>query len=283
MPKIAIWQSTTWAIGRITSAIHKYIPTCDVHDLCISGDFWVSGKWKEYDYIITTTDVHKVEALFRIKPDPKKLIIISHCPKFDLSHFQERMDNIQDGAIYGGVSQDTCKEMEKFGVKASWTPFGADGDVFPLTHEVTGPIRRIGFINGDCNHEEYIKIKGMEKFYEICRLGNFEPVSIMGKTSNIYDNIDLFICCSVLEAGPLGIFEAASCGVPVMTTAVGNAQLIKGIFIYDIAQDAVDRINAWNKYPNDLKTYTDTVTHEVRENWSMKTLINRHINSLISQ
>ena len=280
-PKVAIWQSVNWAIGRITHAMDKYIPNSYVYDWLTSNEFWVSGKWKEYDYIISTTDLHRIEELYGIKPDPKKLIIISHCPKFDLSHFHERMDNIQHGSIYCGVSRETCKEMEKFGVKAAWTPFGADGDVFPLTHGVTGPIRRIGIINGNSTHE-YIKIKGLEKFNEICRIGGFEPVSVTGKTSNLYENIDLYICCSVLEAGPLGIFEAASCGVPVMTTAVGNAQNIKGIFIFDTAQEAVDRINAWNKYPEDLRAYTEYITQEVRENWSMEILIKRHINPLIS-
>jgi glycosyltransferase involved in cell wall biosynthesis len=278
-PKIAVWSETKWALGRIADAIQKYVPNVDVHSWDIT-DFWVKGLWKDYDLIISNTSLHSVDKMFGVSPDPKKLFIIYHCPKFNLSWFTENTDFIE-GATYAGVSRETCQELARHDIKASWTPFGADGDVFSLTHRVTAPIKRIGMINSDCNLEEYVKVKGLEKFKEICRLGDFEPVFIMGKSEKLYENIDLFICCSELEAGPLGIFEASSCGVPVMTTAVGNVQEIKGIALFDTAQEAVDRINSWNLDIDELRNYTERVTQEVRTHWSMDSLVNKYLKPVI--
>jgi len=278
-PKIAVWSETKWALGRIADAIQKYVPNVDVHSWEIT-DFWVKGLWKDYDLIISNTSLHVVERSYNVKPDPKKLLVISHCPRFNLSWFHENTDFIE-GATYAGVSRETCQELARHGIQASWTPFGADGDVFSLTHRVTGPIKRIGMINCDCTLEEYVKVKGLEKFKEICRLGDFEAVCIMGKSEKLYENIDLFICCSELDAGPLGIFEAASCGVPVMTTAVGNVQEIKGIALFDTAQEAVDRINSWNLDIDELRNYTERVTQEVRTHWSMYSLVNKYLKPVI--
>jgi hypothetical protein len=66
-----------------------------------------------------------------------------------------------------------------------------------------------------------------------------------------------------------------------MTTAVGNAQHIKGIFIFDTSQEAVDRINSWNRDLSELTSYTDIVSQEVRTNWSMDSLINKYLKSAI--
>jgi len=278
-PRIAVWSETNWAMGRIADAIKKNIPNVDVYSWDVT-DFWVKGTWKDYDLIISNTSLHLVERSYNVKPDPKKLFVISHCPKFNLSWFSENTEFIE-GATYAGVSQETVQELGRHGIQAAWTPFGADGDVFPLTHEVTGPIKRIGMINCDCTLEEYVKVKGLEKFREICKLGNFEPVCIMGKSEKLYENIDLFICCSELDAGPLGIFEAASCGVPVLTTAVGNVQHIKGIALFDTSQEAVDRINSWNNSLEELRSYTAAVSQEVRANWSMDALVTKYLKMAI--
>ena len=91
----------------------------------------------------------------------------------------------------------------------------------------------------------------------------------------------MLICCSEFEAGPLGLFEAAASGIPILTTRVGNAQFIKGVETFTTAQEAVDRINYWNNNLEKLKTYTDRVTHEVRTNWNMEVLIKKHLSPLL--
>jgi hypothetical protein len=75
----------------------------------------------------------------------------------------------------------------------------------------------------------------------------------------------------------LGIFEAAACGVPVLTRQVGNAQHIKGVALFDTVDDALAQLDAWNNNIQGLQKYTREITHEVRVNWNMRSLIRKHL------
>ena len=285
--KVAVWSETKWAFGRITNAIKKYIPgRVDVYDWTNgedNGALWNNGKWKEYDSIISNTSLLRLKALYGFEPCEdmlKRFVVIGHCPRFEgMTLFKETLDGHSPLSRYGGVSQETCQEMKKYGVDAVYTPFGADTDVFPWTHKVTGPIRRLGIIGTVGDIEEYNRIKGFDMFVDICRRGGFEPVYIFGRDgkSELYDGIDALICCSQLEGGPLGIFEAASCGVPVLTRRVGNAQYVKGIALFDTADEALGILDIWNGNVDGIRAYTKAVTSEVRINWSMRTLITEHL------
>jgi glycosyltransferase involved in cell wall biosynthesis len=288
--KVAVWSETTWAFGRITRAIKKYIPNVDVYDWTKgedNGALWNNGRWKEYDSIISNTSLHSLKSLYGFEPCEdmlKRFVVIAHCPRFEgMTLFKETLDGHSSLSRYGGVSHETCQEMKKYGVDAAYTPFGADTDVFPWTHKVTGPIRRLGIIGTAQNVEEYIRIKGFDMFADICRRGGFEPVYIFGREGKreLYDGIDALICCSQLEGGPLGIFEAASCGIPVLTRRVGNAQYVKGIALFDTADEALNTLDIWNGNVDGLRKYTKAVTSEVRNNWSMRTLIKRHLVSVL--
>jgi len=68
--------------------------------------------------------------------------------------------------------------------------------------------------------------KRPELFLDICNRYGFTP-KFSNKDysyqsiSEFYKSIDVLICCSTEEGGPLGPFEAAMCGVPVISTKVG--------------------------------------------------------------
>lgn len=290
--KVAVWCETKWALGRIGKAIKKYVPNVDLYNWSTNVDndpLWKQGGWKKYDFIISNTSLHSLKELYGIDiTDEMRLrfVIIAHCPRFEgMSLFKESLGGQSALSRYCGVSRETCLEMKKYGVEdAAYVPFGADTDVFPWTHKVTGPIRRLGII-GDTKRtsdqtekDEYIRIKGMDVFSEICERGGFEPVFIFGREGNdLYTGIDALICCSQLEGGPLGIFEAASCGVPVLTRRVGNAQYVRGIATFDTADEALRQIDIWNGNVDGLREYAVAVTKEVRINWSMRSLITRHL------
>jgi predicted O-methyltransferase YrrM len=96
----------------------------------------------------------------------------------------------------------------------------------------------------------------------------------------MFDGIDLFMCCSTSEGGPLGIFEAAASGLPVLTTKVGNAQEISGIATFTTSQEAIEQINSWNANLRKLMICTERVTREVRTNWNMEVCVKRSIETL---
>lgn len=275
--RIAYWGDLTWALGRIGRAIQKYasVPV-DLYDWSKDTHALFWERWRDYDVIIVTTifqDLNMVE-----NPElNKRLLIISHFPTLEHPQFRETTC-IRDGAKYGGVSIETCEEMERHGMQpAHWIPFGVDTDIFRIWHTVTGPIRRIGVIGNPNSNEPYVENKGLKEFAVLCERLGVEPVYIYGREgdADLYKGIDLLVCMSRLEAGPLGIFEAAACGIPVLTRPVGNAQRIKGIEMFDTVDEAVLKIQDWNQDRDALREYTRRITDEVRANWSMASLVQR--------
>ena len=296
--KVAVWSEKKWAFGRIGNAIKKYVPNVDWYDWSNGDDngvLWASGKWKEYDFIISNTTLHSLYELYGFHPSEemlKRFIVVAHFPRFEcMTYFKETLEGHKKESIYAGVSQETCEEMKKHGIdNPFYLPFGADTDVFPWTHKVTDRIRRLGIIGGTERtkdwgaHEEYIQNKGLGMFADICRRGGFVPVYIHGKEiKDMYSDIDALICCSELEGGPLGIFEAASCGIPVLTRPVGNVQYIKGIALFDTADEALSVLDIWNGNVTTLQKYVDEVTKDVRINWSMRTLIHKHLMPILKR
>ena len=276
MTRIAFWGDVGWALGRIGNAIRKYSGhTVDMYDWSKleESDRLFLQKWQEYDLIIVPTALTDYDPGASLCPEVyKRMLIVAHCPIFNHSHFRETVC-IRPGASYAGVSIETCREMERHGMgPARWLPFGADTDEFPIRHTVSGPIRRIGIVAKPYGSEAYMDVKGTREFDTICERLGVEPVYIHG-TNDPYKDIDLLVCCSRFEAGPLGIFEAAACGVPVLTRPVGNAQRIKGIRTFDTVDDAVAQIRRWNGHIRSLTDYGHELTQEVRTNWSMEKLI----------
>jgi glycosyltransferase involved in cell wall biosynthesis/SAM-dependent methyltransferase len=269
--KTAIWTDTTWAMGRIATSISKTIPGgADIYDFRTTP---IVPILERYSRVIAKSDVFYVDIPEHLK---KKLVVTFHCPTFTDEYFREHFV-YWPGVTYTGVSQETCDELRRHGVPAPiWTPYGADLDIFKNTHVIDGPIKRIGITGGYHPHvsSQYIEVKGLRLFEELCSRVGAEPVFLLDRTdAEIYKDIDLLVCCSKFEAGPLGIFEAAACGVPVLTRPVGNAQLIDGIALFDTIDEAVIQIQSWNQLPRSLYTYTKHITREVREQWSMQKLL----------
>ena len=298
--RVAVSWESKWALGRIGKAIQKYIPNVDMYDWSVMQDnnkLWIEEKWRDYDSIISNTTLLTLDKLYGINPSDdmlRRFVIIAHFPRFQgMNYFKESLENYVEGPRYAGVSHETCQEMKKFGVKAPmFCPVGADTDVFPWTHKITGPIRRLGIIGGKdrteswAAHQEYITNKGLDMFSNICQRGNYEPVYIHGKNDipphELYSDIDALICCSEIEGGPLGIFEAASCGVPVLTRRVGNVKDVKGIATFETVDDALEQLKTWNENLDALYDYTRQVTLEVRVHWSMRTLLKNYLVPILS-
>jgi glycosyltransferase involved in cell wall biosynthesis len=286
--KVAVWSEMKWALGRISKAIKKYLPyQVDMYDWengTDNGALWCTNKWREYDAIISNTSLHRIKELYGIEPCQemlKRFVVIAHCPRFEgMTLFKETLDRYSPLSKYCGVSQETCLEMKKYGIDASYTPFGVDTDAFPVSH-VVRPVRHLGIIGNKGNVEEYNRIKGYEMFEDICTRGGYEPVHIFGRDGkDMYSDIDALICCSQLEGGPLGVFEAASCGVPVLTRPVGNAREIKGVAMFETADEALEILETWKDLEK-LRTYAEAVTNEVRTNWGMQNLITRYLAPII--
>jgi glycosyltransferase involved in cell wall biosynthesis len=281
--KIAIWMHGSWALGRYSKAMMKYLEA-DFYDWSNYDDnsnLWIHGAWKQYDSIISNTSILTLDKLYGIKSDAdmtRRFVVISFFPVFEgLTHFVETLENFSTNSRYAGTSSEICKIMRSKGVpEPTCVPLLVDIEVFPVRHIIQGPIKRLGFINAG-KKGEYAEIKGDELFNKICEKGGYEAVHIGGREGYIYHDIDALICCSKYEGGPNGIFEAASSGVPVLTRIVGCAQDVEGIALFDTAEDAIHIISRWNSNLSELKEYTLKITNEVRSKWGLKTCIEKYL------
>jgi len=288
--RVAVWMEANWAFGRYARAMKKYMDDVDVYDWANSETnkhLWIDGHWKDYQTIISNTSLLRLRETYGIDvPEEmsKRFLIISFFPKFEgTGYFQETLKNFPKNARYGGASLEICNVMRGLGVSnVKCLPFTADLEEFPNTRTVQR-VKRLGIIGGPSrtNHPEYQDNKGIPMFDEICQKGGFEPVYVHGRTGDIYHDVDLLICCSKYEGAPTGIFEAASLGIPVLTRRVGCAQDVKGIALYNTVDEAVAQLNYWNENIVVLEEYTRKITNEIRENWGLKTLIDRHLKPTI--
>jgi glycosyltransferase involved in cell wall biosynthesis len=279
-PRVAIWIEDNWAFGRIARALKKYghVDIYDWRDYNTTNQFW-EQSWKCYDHIISTSVVFD-----RVLCDTvlKKLIVLVMHGEFGDPHFRETC-KIEENVRYGGICKNVVEEMKTMGFPDPiWIPWGVDTDLFPVKYSVTGSIRKIGMIAAGEDGGHYATNKGYAMFQEICDAVGAEAVYIRGKPEEqIYDDIDLLICCSRIEGGPFGIFEASASGVPVMSTPVGNMKDINGLALFTTVEEALQQINAWNNDTICLREYTEAMTREITTNWSMKVCVDRFMSSFV--
>ena len=101
-----------------------------------------------------------------------------------------------------------------------------------------------------------------------------------------YHGIDYYICASWNEGTPNPALEAGACGVPVITTRVGNMpELIQdgvtGFFIEPTLQSIVDNVLIFktisiSKY-NELSV---NIRQKVCDNWSWEKRIGNYFSAL---
>lgn len=288
-PRIAVWLDTDWALGRYAKALQKYVGA-DVYnwaDINTNRELWNNGKWKEYDSIISSTQLLLVKSHFGVEMSEemtKRMVVFSFFPVFEtMTHFKETLQNFPTNSRYCGQSKQVCSVMRERGVSnVQCVPTLVDVDEWPIRHSVNGPIKRIGIINGCPLVPEYVDNKGISIFEEICTRGGYQPVHILNRSGYIYHDIDMLICCSKLEGGPNGIFEAASSGLPVLSRAVGCAQDVDGMALFDTADDAIKQIEYWNTHVDELKEYTKKVTEQVRTHWGLKVCIEKYLKPILT-
>jgi len=128
-----------------------------------------------------------------------------------------------------------CSEVQeaftRHADRVSLLPQGLDDTVFfPRKRNRSGKLRA-----GWCG-QRYANFKGYAEIlcplmaqtsgkwsWEINRRG-YQGARTPLQQAEWYRSLDLFVCTSIAEGGPLPPFEAAACGVPVLTTDVGSVK-----------------------------------------------------------
>lgn len=263
----------------------------------VSNPLLQAATWQSFDIILGNTYITYGLLTSGFLPGPKapsgfyeRCVAIFHAPVVNHAYFSERLDaKAAQKCRIGGVSREAVQVVSAhFGggdkqmrAPPFWCPFGADLTHFSIlpnranNNNHGGTLRRIGFVGNP-----KAPVKQYHVLEAICDAAQCEKVVINGRplSDQLYADIDLLICCSEFESGPLGIFEAAACGVAVLCRkGVGNASQIKGVATFDSVIDAVALVEHWKADPSTFCSYAAAVCKEVRENWDMDTLIERHL------
>lgn len=307
--KIAIWCENNWAMGRIHNDLIKYITKTEDSDFIYTFDYldWnnrentlkLVKEWESYDLIISNSTIYNSKYNFftHLYENPKflsKVLCVSHCPLIDHKFYGEKLDGLSQEQLQSTNLAHVCKkgvqnlklhyrELNSKGIERSldpvWLPCGVDLDNFKIKPHINFPMKNIGFI-GKPDYDNNYDVKNIEAFKAIVLKTGMNPVYIHSKHfteyDKLYSDIDLLICTSSIEAGPLGIFEAAACGIPVLSTKVGNVSELNSLITFESEDEAVEIIQYLNNNPQVLQEYLVKVTDEVRNNWSSEFLINKY-------
>ena len=217
-----------------------------------------------------------------------KFIAIAHCPVLCHPKYCENIsNNCTNGPLIGSTSELGIENIKKDkNVDCSYTPCGVDLDHFYKTRDIT-EIKSIGFV-GSLGVDGYTEgVKRNSWFEKIVDQTELKGVYINGRpfidNKDMYQDIDLLVCCSTFEGGPLGIFEAGACAIPVLSTPVGNVTKVKSIKTFETIQEAVGIIKTLNGNSKMLSDYIRDTTMEIRKNWNWEVICKQYWQPLFEQ
>ena len=167
-------------------------------------------------------------------------------------------------------------------VPVFYTPNGVNTEFFtPVEHKVVSEVLRVGWAGSLTNHgdkrgyHDFIvpavdSVKGVE-LVTAARESKWRTPEEMRE---FYRSIDVYVCASRTEGTPNPCLEAAACGVPLVTTRVGNMpELVKqgtnGFFVQRDVGDIAGKLILLRDNPRLRKHLAESVRRSV-VSWGWK-------------
>lgn len=288
-PKVAVWSEGSWALGRI------YKGAIDVLNDEFEFRFFdwkihednveYFSTWDSYDMIIGNSAITFMQDTPATSvPDHilKKMIPSVHAYDLNIEDsFTEQIpEYAKEGPLWCGITPKVVNMVkDSVGIECGLLYNFVDTDKFKKT-EHSGEILKVGMVGIPTQYPGWSNVKRPEMFIEIAEKAGVEHKFIKGYgpecTNEMYDDIDLLIVTSVDESFALPIIEAASCGVPVISTRMGVSEYLRNIDTFETVDEAVALINRLKNDKNYLKNYTTYLTNEVRNYWSSEHVVNKY-------
>ncbi len=293
--RVAIWCELGHALGRV----HRDLTTrlrADGHEVVLfdwhsyeEGTLPMQRAFLTFDRVISTSFMTSCKGFDMTSPHVRaRMIAVAHSGLPGNAWFHEKFEHVSWATpifCAGAVSLDA---LDVFSATVSqpmkYLPCGVDLDVFPLLPQPLTGVAVIGFV-GNLNHDSagYNDVKRPAWARELAHLTGCTLVEIMGRgtgssplSHELYSGIDLLVCTSTSEGGPLGILEAAAVGVPVLSTRVGNVARLRTVSFFSTVAEAVAIVRDWQQDADKLRTYAKAVTSEVRERFNWDVLYEQH-------
>jgi len=174
-------------------------------------------------------------------------------------------------------------------IKICYLPNGVDTDlfVFKKRRDFDNNFIHIGWVgNIDRNTKNFRKIE-LVKNYNIANF-NFRILKTRKSEKyrfsqadmvNFYNKLDFFLVVSSTEGTPNPALEAASCGVPLITTSVGNMpELVingkNGFFINHRISNVIKTLKKIKKLTKEqYQQMSRNIYSDIRLNWSWHKII----------
>jgi len=293
MKILVLVDSLNWAYHSIAKSLCKYNVDDSVFFdvLPIKGGISnIKKSYKKYDlfYVMGFQTFKKLGFL----PKNKTLIGIHSCHSWDNKKTtptnivypdNELVDHLNSFLRVNAVSKYLYDVFKKKGVKNIYcTPNGVDSNIFIPLKKNNNKEFTIGY-SGTSTHDwrkgttEFIvpaaKMSGVKVNLAMRSTGSHIPLEEM---PSFYNTLDAYVCASSSEGFSLSVLEAASCGVPIISTKItGCTEIINhgcnGFFVDRDIRDISEKIDIMK----DLKlreSMSNNIRRDVVENhcWSKK-------------
>jgi hypothetical protein len=264
MKILILVDKLNWAYHSIAKSLCKYNLNKDMRFdvLPIKGGIDnIKKAYKKYDlfYVMGFQTFKKLGFL----PKNKTLAGIHSCHSWDNKKTtptnvvypdNELLNHLNSFLRVNAVSQYLYDVFKKSGLENLYcTPNGVDSNVF--VPKDNGNKEFIVGYSGTKTHDwrkgisDYIipaaEKSGVKVNLAMRSTGSQIPLEDM---PSFYNMLDVYVCASVSEGFSLSVLEAASCGIPIISTKItGCTELIKdgknGFFVDRNIRDISDKIN----------------------------------------
>ncbi len=286
LPKILfIVDSPHWAHDFKTDNLIKNLS--DNYEIikCYQSDVKVENiEWADLIVVYYWKQFHdpNMQKLLNVFQENKNKLLLGICSHNELEGDYRQQGTALLKSLASGIFVNNMflyrEFLPVFDVPVFYTPNGVDTDYFTYDRKntVSGTLR-VGWAGSLYNHRNK---RGFHNFIVpvIKAVDNIELVTAIREQEwldkqqmlEFYRSLDLYICASLAEGTPNPCLEAASCGVPLITTRVGNMpELIKhgvnGFFVeHNINDIAKKLIILKNNVP--LRQYmSESILRSIKE------------------
>lgn len=177
------------------------------------------------------------------------------------------------GGCFGTVSYETYSEFIKISVPKAvyYTP--ASARLSRFTCKPFSGVKTLGWCGVPASAHNFggVDAKRFSMFEEILSLSGLKSIITEQRYTyntmqDFYHSIDALVCTSSTEGGPLGVFEAIACGIPVISTNVGLVKEFDSIPKFETAEQAVELLH-------DLEGLNKHQYEEMADRMSMEHLV----------
>lgn len=219
---LVFYDEEGWAWWHRANNLKKYLaPEINVFTLKVGESYDAA----DYDFVLLF-DAYLLETINRIPPD--KLIVANSCPKL----FDQTLEVVNQGYASAGFvnNYETYKKV-KNDPRFFCCQNGVDADLFYPSKQIPVKFKACWIGNS-----KSIGNKGLDLIQGACDKAGIELLVVDASKfenfsdtknqawirDNIYHNSNVLICASEYEGTPNPGLEALACGLPVISTRVGN-------------------------------------------------------------